>query len=148
MRKQTAESLQMIDEAQTVATYALGGTGVLTLIAWGARKVFTQLLASQNDASKSAADSEVFNNLRLELKRMSDDIRILKEEHAVERIQLNKRIDELSARVTKLTNHLTGVRRHAIDAITALTSRECKSPCPAIDSALIHLKDILNDENV
>lgn len=132
-------------EGQDVATYALGGTGVAAVIAWGARRVWQQLTAASADGAKNVADKVIYDTLKEQVETLSKDMKQLKEDHKKEKKELEDRINDLEQKVQRLSFRLGHIRRLAVDAYAELTSRECKS-CPAIDRAVEHIKKILEEE--
>lgn len=132
-------------EGQDVATYALGGTGVAAVIAWGARRVWQQLTAASADGAKNAADKVIYETLKEQVESLTLEMKQLKLEHKQEKLELEHRITDLEAKVMRMSMKMGSIRRNALDCYAELTSRECKS-CPPIERALEHIKKILEEE--
>lgn len=132
-------------EGQELANYAVGGTGVAALVAWGARRVWQQITAAGADGAKNSADRLIYDTLKEQVETMSLEIKQIRLDHKQEKLELEHRIADLEAKVQRLSFRLGAIRKAAIDAYAELTSRDCKD-CPAIERAVLHIKKILEEE--
>lgn len=142
----------MLESGTDIATAIAGGSAFVTLVAWMIRKSWGQIVGAKTDThhaeadrAKIEADKAIFENMQSELTRISNEMKELKVSHKAERQELEHRIDELEAKVQRLSGRLGTFRKHAVDAYVELSSRDCKA-CPAIERAIEHLKKILEDE--
>lgn len=139
-------------ESTEFATLVGGGSVAVTLLVWMARKAWGQIVgtktdthAAEVDRAKLEADRAIFTNMQSELNRLSTEMKEIKAAHKAERQELEHRIDELEAKITRLSMRMGAIRKAAIDAYAELTSKDCKA-CPAIDRAVEHIKKILEEE--
>lgn len=142
----------MTFDGESAATAIVGGSALVTMIAWMARKAWSQIINSKTDThaaiadqARLVADQTIFTNMQSELTRIANEMKELKAAHKAERQELEHRIDELEAKILRLGAKMGYLRKHAIDAYAELTSRECGT-CPSIDRALTHIKKILEEE--
>lgn len=132
-------------EGQDVATYALGGTGVAAMLAWGVHRVWQQLTAASADGARNSADRVIYDTLKDQVESLTLEMKQLKLEHKQEKLELEHRITDLEARVQRLSFRLGSIRKSALDAYAELTAKDCKD-CPAINRAIEHVKKILEEE--
>jgi len=132
---------------QDIGVYAVGGTGVLAAVAFLGRKIWQNLTSATVDSAKASADAAIFTQMRQQLTDLATEIKELKASNKAERQELEHRIDDLEAKIQKLSFRLGHIRRLAIDAYAALTStKECGKACKNIDDAIVCLKQILDEE--
>lgn len=142
----------MMIDGTNVGVGVAGGSVLLTLVVWMIRKSWGQIVGAKTDThaavadqAKIAADQAIFLNMQSELTRIANEMKELKAAHKAERQELEHRIDELEARISRLGLKMGSIRKSAFDAYAELTARECKA-CPAIDRAIVHIKKILEEE--
>lgn len=142
----------MIDP-QEVGAVAIGGTAIVTFAIWAFRKAWQQIVGGKVDTveagalnAKNEAETILYNNLKQEITRMAGDILQIKKDYKTEKIELEARIDELEAKIYRLSFRIGNIRKHALDAYSNLLSVPKEKACEQIDVAIGHIQNILEEE--
>jgi seryl-tRNA synthetase len=140
-------------DPQDVGTYAVGGTAILTTVVWAFRKAWQQIVEGKSDTvaagainAKNEAEAILYQNLKDEISRMSHDILKIKQDYKDEKLELEARIDDLEAKIYRLSFRIGNIRKQALDAYSLLLNVPKDLICQEITEAISHIQNILEEE--